>query len=97
MPGRAAPTINALLRQACQVRRCQPGVGWHCPGPAKRVPCQAAGMTGDMSSAQGPQTGEGELIEVTFSPAEPALTPGAAKAVLVMLLRARERADHAEG
>jgi hypothetical protein len=54
-------------------------------------------MTGDMSSAQGPQTGEGELIEVTFNPAEPQLTPGAAKAVLVMLLRARERADHAGG
>ncbi len=60
-------------------------------------------MTGDMPPAQGPrnapdaQTGEGELIEVTFSPAEPQLTPGAARAVLAMLLRARERADHAEG
>jgi hypothetical protein len=60
-------------------------------------------MTGDMPPAQGPrnasaaETGEGELIEVTFSPAEPQLTPGAAKAVLAMLLRAREGADHAEG
>ena len=60
-------------------------------------------MTGDMPPAQDPrnasaaETGEGELIEVTFSPAEPQLTPGAAQAVLAMLLRARERADHAEG
>jgi hypothetical protein len=60
-------------------------------------------MTGDMPAAQGPrkgpaaQTGEGELIEVTFSPAEPQLTPGAARAVLAMLVRARERADHPEG
>lgn len=60
-------------------------------------------MTGDMSAAWGlrdactAETGEGELIEVTFSPAEPQLTPSAANAVLAMLLRARERADHAEG
>jgi hypothetical protein len=60
-------------------------------------------MTGDMPPARDRQdasaaeTGEGELIEVTFSPAEPQLTPGAAQAVLAMLLRARERADHAEG
>jgi len=60
-------------------------------------------MTGDMPAARGPrdacaaETGEGELIEVTFSPAEPQLTPGAAQAVLAMLLRARERADHPEG
>jgi hypothetical protein len=43
------------------------------------------------------ETGEGELIEVTFSSAEPQLTPGAARAVLAMLLRAREKADRAEG
>ena len=60
-------------------------------------------MTGDMPAAQGPRkapaarTGEGELIEVTFSPAEPQLTPGAARAVLAMLVRAGERSDHAEG
>jgi len=60
-------------------------------------------MTGDMPACQGPrkgsaaQTGEGELIEVTFSPVEPQLTPGAAWAVLAMLVRARERAGHAEG
>jgi hypothetical protein len=103
MPGRAAPTINALLCQACQVRRCQPGVGWRGPEAAKLIACQAARMTGDMSAAQGRrkgpalQTGEGELIEVTFSPAEPQLTPGAARAVLDLLVRARERAGHAEG
>ena len=41
-----------------------------------------------------------QLIEVTFSPAEPQLTPGAARAVLALLLRARERAqarDRPEG
>ena len=60
-------------------------------------------MTGDIPAAQGPReapaarTGEGELIEVTFSPAEPQLTPGAARAVLAMLLRAREPAGHTEG
>jgi hypothetical protein len=31
-----------------------------------------------------------EVIEVTFTPAEPRLTPGAARAVLALLLRARE-------
>jgi hypothetical protein len=60
-------------------------------------------MTGDMPAARSLQdasaaeTGEGEPIEVTFSPAEPQLTPGAARAVLAMLLRARKRADHAGG
>jgi hypothetical protein len=42
-------------------------------------------------------TSAGELIEVTFSPVEPQLTPGAARAVLDMLLRAREKADPAAG
>ncbi len=57
-------------------------------------------MNGAMPAARDPrdvraaETGQGELIEVTFSPAEPQLTPGAARAVLAMLLRARERADH---
>ena len=60
-------------------------------------------MTGDMPAAPGlrdacaAETTEDELIEVTFSPAEPQLTPGAAQAVLAMLLRARETADHTEG
>ena len=34
-----------------------------------------------------------EVIEVTFTPAEPQLTPGAARAVLALLLRAREIAQ----
>lgn len=57
-------------------------------------------MTGEMPTARDLQevraakTGKGEPIEVTFSPAEPQLTPGAAWAVLAMLLRAQERADH---
>jgi len=60
-------------------------------------------MTGDMPAARSLQaasaaeTGEDELIKVTFSPAEPQLTPGAARAVLAMLLHARERADHTQG
>jgi hypothetical protein len=40
-----------------------------------------------------------EVVEVTFAPAEPQLTPGAARAVLALLLRARDRAlasDRAE-
>lgn len=46
------------------------------------------------------EPGEAGLIEVSFSPAEPQLTPGAARAVLAMLLRARQTAwtsDLAEG
>lgn len=39
------------------------------------------------------EPGEAEVIEVTFTPAEPQLTPGAARAVLALLLRARERAQ----
>src|SRR6266704_1887765 len=88
LPGRAASTISARLRPACQVRRrCttgQDGLAW----AIKRGACQAAGMTGDGPVARGlrdvraAETGEGELIEVTFSPAEPQLTPGAARVVL---------------
>ena len=37
-----------------------------------------------------------EVIEVTFTPAEPQLTPGAARAVLALLLRARETAQARE-
>ncbi len=61
-------------------------------------------MTGELpraacapQDAVAAETGVGELIEVTFSPAEPQLTSGAARAVLAMLLRAREKADRAEG
>jgi hypothetical protein len=36
------------------------------------------------------EAGQARQVEVTFSPAEPKLTPGAARAVLAMLLRARE-------
>ena len=36
---------------------------------------------------------EVEVIEVTFTPQEPQLTPGAARAVLALLLRARDRAQ----
>jgi hypothetical protein len=34
-----------------------------------------------------------EVIEVTFTPAEPLLTPGAARGVLALLLAARDRAQ----
>ncbi len=42
------------------------------------------------------EAGQAGRVEVTFSPADPELTPGAARAVLVMLLRARETADRTE-
>ena len=64
-------------------------------------------MTAEPSRAARPrqaapaaETGRAELIEVTFTPAEPQLTPGAARAVLALLLRARETAqarDRPEG
>ena len=57
-------------------------------------------MTAEPPRAGGPrppapaaEPGHAELIEVTFTPAEPQLTPGAARAVLALLLRARERAQ----
>ncbi len=60
-------------------------------------------MTGEVPvAAQNPHdalatgTDEGDGLEVTFSPAEPQLTPGAARAVLAMLLRAGEEADRAD-
>jgi hypothetical protein len=60
-------------------------------------------MTGEVPvAAQNPRdalaagTDEGEGIEVTFNPAEPQLTPGAAGAVLAMLVRAREKAGRPE-
>ena len=102
MPDRAAATVSAACRLPCQVRRCRVGTGWRCLGVAGRVACPAAGMTGDIPPARdrrdapAAEAGEGELIEVTFSPAEPQLTPGAARAVLAMLMRARERTGHAE-
>jgi hypothetical protein len=87
MSDAAMPARRRLARPwNCHARRL-PG-GTHDrrharrPGPAEGVCCA---------------DGEGELIEVTFSPAEPQLTPGAARAVLAMLVRARERAGHAEG
>jgi len=57
-------------------------------------------MTAEPSRAARPRTpapaadkGQAELIEVTFTTAEPQLTPGAARAVLALLLRARDRAQ----
>ena len=44
-------------------------------------------------AAQAAEPAGAEVIEVTFTPAEPQLTPGAARAVLALLLRARERAQ----
>jgi hypothetical protein len=72
--------------------RCRGTGDWHDRAAAAGCPLQPA--------APFQETGEAELIEVTFSPAEPQLTPGAARAVLAMLLRARDRAqarEHAGG
>ena len=38
-----------------------------------------------------------EVVEVTFTPAEPQLTPGAARAVLALLLHAWDRAQASDG
>jgi len=57
-------------------------------------PDPAARTGHDMPAGEAGQAGR---VEVTFSPAEPELTPGAAQAVLAMLLHAREIADRAEG
>ena len=40
-----------------------------------------------------PQASETDLIEVTFTPPSPQLTPGAARAILAMLLHARDRVN----
>lgn len=100
----AASTISAPLGAECQVPPCQPA-GRRGPGAVTRSVRQpAARVTGELPRAPraprdppAAQSGEGELIEVAFSPSEPQLTPGAARAVLAMLLRAREKADRAEG
>jgi hypothetical protein len=70
-----------------------------CPAPAPRpagpgLPLSVWPWAGhDMPASEAGYAGR---VEVTFSPAEPKLTPGAARAVLAMLLRAREAADRAE-
>ena len=102
---RAASTISAPLRPGCQVRPRQPAARRRGPGAVTRGAWQpaahdrgtAAGRPAPARCARRERRDESELIEVTFSPAEPQLTPGAARAVLAMLLRARERADRAEG
>jgi len=101
---RAASTISAPLGAGCQVRPRQPDADWQGPGAVTRGARQpAARMTGErpraaraLRDAAAAEIGEGEPVEVTFSPAEPELTLGAARAVLAMLLRAREKADRAE-
>jgi hypothetical protein len=44
---------------------------------------------------RGDERDEGAAVEVVFSPAEPVLNPGAARAVLDLLLRARQAARKA--
>jgi len=51
------------------------------PAPARPRPLRGAGPD------------EADVIEVVFSPAEPVLNPGAARAVLDLLLRAYEAAQ----
>jgi hypothetical protein len=41
------------------------------------------------------ETHQAAVIEVTFTPAEPLLTPAAARAVLSLLLQARDQASDA--
>ena len=70
------------------------------PSRYARRPGNGAAVTAEPPRAGRPRqaapaadTGPAELIEVTFIPAEPQLTPGAARAVLAMLLRARQTAQ----
>jgi hypothetical protein len=44
---------------------------------------------------RGDKADEGAAVEVLFSPAEPVLTPGAARAVLDLLMRAYQEAHEA--
>lgn len=44
---------------------------------------------------RGDKPDEGAAVEVLFSPAEPVLTPGAARAVLDLLMRAYQEAQKA--
>lgn len=81
----AASTISAPLRAGRQVRQLAVTVTGKPRAEVRGRPdtpvAEAAGSA---------------VIEVTFTPAEPQLNPAAARAVLAMLLRARDRADHAE-
>jgi hypothetical protein len=105
LPGSVASTISAQLRGCCQVRshshaacRAGPGsIACHvrlaADGVTGQSSLQPAGLPHETPAADG----EDGLAEVTFSPAEPQLTPGAARAVLAMLLRARDKARPAQG
>lgn len=63
-------------------------------------PAGGGGVTAEPARAARPQLAApaaepagAEVIEVTFTPAEPQLTPGAARGVLALLLAARDRAQ----
>lgn len=67
--------------------------------PAPATPAEGPGTADDpllTINMPAGEAGHARQVEVTFSPAEPELTPGAAQAVLAMLLRARETADRTE-
>jgi hypothetical protein len=49
----------------------------------------------DAPDAGAPEISPAAEIEVTFTPAEPRLTPAAARAVLALLLQARDQASDA--
>jgi hypothetical protein len=53
---------------------------------------EPAGTARPRRAAPAAEPAGAEVVEVTFTPAEPQLTPGAARAVLALLLRARDRA-----
>ena len=69
------------------------------PGRPPATPAEGPGTADDpllTINMPAGEAGHARQVEVTFSPAEPELTPGAAQAVLAMLLRARETADRTE-
>lgn len=59
---------------------------------SKPRPCRDAQDRPDIPAAEISQAG---AIEITFMPAEPRLTPAAARAVLALLLQARDQAGDA--
>ena len=77
------------------------GRRWALPGWVRQTAVTMTGRPRPRRDAQGgPGTGAAQTspaaeIEVTFTPAEPELTPAAARAVLALLLQARDQSGDA--
>jgi hypothetical protein len=74
------------------------GRRWALPGWVRQTAVTMTGRPRPRRDAQGTgavETSPASEIEVTFTPAEPRLTPAAARAVLALLLQARDQAGDA--